>query len=236
MWGWAIGAAVSGAVGQGLDNRGTALGLNADHARPPGADPAQPFHLVKGFPHADESGPAAGRVDDDIRELPVELLGQFIAHGFFALDPVGLFERRDIEPALPVLTFGHHPAAVGDEAVNQGHPGAVVLTLQTVGQRHVARHEDMGFQPGPGGVGGQRAGRVAGRGNGQFFHPEFFGHGHGHGHAAGLERGGRVERFVFDVQPRQPELAAQARAWRSGVQPSPRLMTFSACSTGKTSR
>mgnify|MGYP001189146214 CR=1 FL=1 len=36
------------------------------HARTLFSNPAELFHLIKSFPHTDESGPAAGRIENDI--------------------------------------------------------------------------------------------------------------------------------------------------------------------------
>ena len=85
---------------KGFNDRRAATRLNRYHARPRAADPAQFFHLVKSFPHADESRAAAGGVDDDIRQMPIELFGDLVAHGLFAFEPIGLFQSRDIEPAF----------------------------------------------------------------------------------------------------------------------------------------
>src|SRR5262249_27858794 len=48
------------------------------HARPLTADPAKLLHLVKCFPHADESGTAARRVNDRIGQSTTELLEHLV--------------------------------------------------------------------------------------------------------------------------------------------------------------
>ena len=47
------------------------------------ADPAQRLHLVERLPHPDQSGAAAGRIEDHVGQLPAELLGQLVADVFF---------------------------------------------------------------------------------------------------------------------------------------------------------
>src|SRR5215831_1339232 len=41
-------------------DRGAPLCLDRDHSGPPAVDPTHPLHLVKGFPHADQSCASAG--------------------------------------------------------------------------------------------------------------------------------------------------------------------------------
>ena len=97
---------------EGFHDRRAAGGLHGDHLGALGADPAELLELVEGFPHADHADAAAGRVEDRVGQPPAELFGQLEAHGFFAFDAVGLFERRDFEPALGVLALGDDAAAV----------------------------------------------------------------------------------------------------------------------------
>ena len=47
-----------------------AVALDADHPRPVGADQAERLQLVERLGHADDAGPAAGRVDDHVGQLP----------------------------------------------------------------------------------------------------------------------------------------------------------------------
>src|ERR1043166_5929344 len=52
-----------------------ARGLDSEHAWSFFSDPAQRFHLVERFPHANQSGAAAGRIKNRVWEFPVKLLG-----------------------------------------------------------------------------------------------------------------------------------------------------------------
>src|SRR5260370_142596 len=57
------------------DDRRGAGRRHGDHAWPRRADPAERLPLVDRLPHADETGAAAGRVDDDAGQGEAHLLG-----------------------------------------------------------------------------------------------------------------------------------------------------------------
>src|SRR3546814_17157324 len=109
------------AVVESPDDRRATFGLDGNHARPFGPDEAERLQLFNGFPHADKAGAPAGGIEDDVGHLPAKLLGQLQAHRLLALDPLGLFQRRAVEP-LPLLR------ALGDElaALLAAHVDAVV--------------------------------------------------------------------------------------------------------------
>ena len=110
-------------------------------------------------------------IEDGVGQLPAHLLGHLVAHGLLAFDAVRLLERADVEPALVRAALGHHAAAVADQAVDQRDVRAVRLALDVVRLRHVARHEDVGFDAGRRGIRRHRAGGVAGRGIATFLMP-----------------------------------------------------------------
>ena len=87
---------------EGAHDGRAACRLHRHHARPLGAHEADRFEFGERLPHADEAGAAAGRIEDHVRQLPAELLGQLEAHRFLTLDPIGLFQRADVEPTLLV--------------------------------------------------------------------------------------------------------------------------------------
>ena len=129
--------------------------------------PAERGQLVKGLPHADQPGAAAGGIENHVGQPPIELLGQLQAHRLLAFDPVRLLERRDVEPAQPLLAFAHDLAAVGDQPRHQKRLGAGQVAFVLVDGRRVVGHEDEGLDAGPRGVGRHRPAGVAGRGNRQ---------------------------------------------------------------------
>ena len=83
----------------GAHHRRAAFGLHRDHARPLRADEADRLELGERLPHADQAGAAAGRVEDDVGQLPAELLGELQPHRLLAFDPVRLLQRGGVEPA-----------------------------------------------------------------------------------------------------------------------------------------
>ena len=80
--------------------------------------------------------------------MPFELFGDLVAHGLFAFEPIGLFQRRDIEPAFGCFLFGDDAAAIIDQAVDQGEIGAVLRDFDLIGHWCIARHEDVSFDAG----------------------------------------------------------------------------------------
>ena len=69
-------------------------------------------------------------------------------------------------------------AAIADQAIHQRDVRAERLALDVVGLRHIARHEDVRFDSGRGGVGCHGAGGISGRRNRHFADAEFHAHRH----------------------------------------------------------
>ena len=61
---------------EGLDDGRAPLRLHRDHAGSLRTDPADGFELIKGFPHPNEARAPARGVENNVRQLPAELLGQ----------------------------------------------------------------------------------------------------------------------------------------------------------------
>src|SRR5207302_3323651 len=76
------------ALSERLYDRRAPRALDRHEPRQLRPDPADRRQLLERFPHADETDPAAGRIDDDVRHTPSELLGQLEAHGLLALDAI----------------------------------------------------------------------------------------------------------------------------------------------------
>ena len=114
------------------------------------ADEADRLQLGERLPHADQAGAAAGRIEDDVRHLPAELLGKLEPHRLLAFDPVRLLQRRDIEPADLGLALGDDLAAIVDQAVDAIDGGALQRDLADIHLRRVLRTEDRGLDAGSG--------------------------------------------------------------------------------------
>ena len=74
---------------KGTHYRCTPFRLDRNHPRSLASDEPHAFHLAKRLPHTDQPGSPTRRIDDDIGQLPIELLCQLIAHSLFALDAIG---------------------------------------------------------------------------------------------------------------------------------------------------
>ena len=83
------------------------FGLHRDHLRArAGRLPADALHFLERLPHADHAGAAAGRIDDPVGELPIELLAELVGHRLLAFDAIRLLQRRDVVPAERLALLG----------------------------------------------------------------------------------------------------------------------------------
>src|SRR5882724_613723 len=153
--------------------------------------PAQVLELGERLPHADEPRASASRIQNDVRQLPIELFRQFQTHGFLAFDSIRLLQRGQIKPTFFRLPVPDDSAAVIDEAIDVKCLRARQPALLGVDGRGVLRHEYVGLHAGAGGVGRHRPSGVAGGGRGHSTDPEIPGLGDGHRHTARLEAAGR---------------------------------------------
>ena len=184
---------------EGAHDGGAACALHADHARARRADQPHLLHLVKRLPHPDQAGSPAGGVDDHVRQRPVKLLGDLIAHRLLALDAIRLAQCADVEPAVRGHALAHLDAAVVDQPIDQGdvRPQFAAFDLEEAG--HVLRHIDVGGQTGGGGIGAHGAGGVARAGDRQLLRPQLPGAADGHPQPARLEGGRHIQPLVLDI-------------------------------------
>ena len=81
------------------------VGLGDDDAGCAPAGPTPVPHFLKRFPHADDTFTAARRVDDRVRQVPIELLGELDRERLVAFDPVRFAQGRDVEEAAFLREF-----------------------------------------------------------------------------------------------------------------------------------
>src|SRR5665213_3260010 len=144
------------------------------------SDPIQPRYCIssKAFHIPMSPTPAPGRIENRVRQLPVELLGDLVAHRLLPLDPERLLEARDIEPAFCLLALVDHFRAVADQSVDEGYVCTILLALHAICDWDVLRHEDVRFQAASRAVRRERARRVAGRGDRNLLDPVRLAHGY----------------------------------------------------------
>src|SRR5262249_16785634 len=118
-----------------FDNRRTPCRWHRDHPRPLRSNPAQALHLLESLPHPDQPHAAAGRIDDRVGQLALELLPQLVGHRLLALDAVRFFESGDVKPAFAVLLLGHVAPAIKDGSIKLAHVSAKRTALQDIGER-----------------------------------------------------------------------------------------------------
>ena len=98
------------------------------------------------------------------RHAPAELFGDLEAHCLGAFGVIG--PQVDVDEA-PAVLEGHLGTQPVDLVVGAGDAddlGAVDARAEDLGPLQIGRHEDVAFQPGRGGVGGDAVGQVARRG------------------------------------------------------------------------
>src|SRR6185369_3165804 len=194
-----------------LDDRRASSGLHGNHAWTLRSDPAQLFHFIERFPHADHSNSTARRVDDRVRQRPAHLLGHFVTHRLFALYAKRLFQGGHVEPALGLFAFTDHTSAIGNQTVNQGDLRAIAFTFHAIRHKNIFGHEEICFDVCRRRVGSEGAGRVPGRRRCNFLDAVMASHGYGSGHTSRLECARRVESFFFDENVRNLATRKQRR-------------------------
>ncbi len=162
------------------------------------ADEADGLELGERLPHADQPGAAAGRIEDDVRHLPAELLGELEPHRLLALDPIRLLQRRGVEPADLFLALRDQLAAIVDQPVDAIDARALQRDLADVHLRRILRAEDRGADAAAARIGGERGAGIAVGRHRHVGDAERLRHRHRHDEAARLERAGRQPAFVLD--------------------------------------
>ena len=213
----------------GADDGRTAACLYRIHARALGADPAQPLHLVERLPHADQAGAAASRIEDRIGQFPAQLSGQFQAHRLLALDPIGLLQRREVEPASLRRAAPDDRAALVDLAVDPPHARALRGDLADIHFGRFLGAEDHRLDPAARRIGGQRGARIAVGRHRDPVHAQLARHGDGHDQPARLERAGRQPPLILTSTWPPPERGIGI----NGVSISPSDTMLSVRRTGK---
>ncbi len=191
-------------------DRGAPFALAGDH---PGAfavrQPADGLKFGKRLPHADQPGTAAGRVQDDVRQFPVELFRQLEPHGFFALNAVRLLEGGEVKPTHQLAPLAHKSAAIVNQPIHPHHGRPGEVRLLHVDHRGVVRHEHERLHPGTRRIGGHGAPGVAGSGTGNAPDAKLVGHRDRQCHAARLEAPGGQPALVLEKQIALAKLGAE---------------------------
>ena len=193
-------------------HHGRAAGrLHRDHARALLADEADRLELGERLPHADQSGAAAGRIEDHVRHLPAELFGEFEPHRLLAFDAVGLLQRGGVEPADLGLAFGDDLAAIVDQPVDAIDGGALQRDLADVHLGRVLRAEDRRLDAAAAGIGGERRAGIAVGRHRHVLDAERLAHRHRHDQAARLEGAGGQPAFILHDELAAAEFLRELR-------------------------
>ena len=194
------------------DDRGAAAGLDRHQPRQRAAHPAQLDQLIQCLVDADHADAAAGGVNDDVRHGPAKLLDDLQAHRLLALEPIRLFQRRNLLIAPAARNSGiDQPAAVADMPAHQVELGPRRGHLAPADGRRLLGHGNQRADPGTSRIQRPRRASVPVRRHGNATHAELGRHGDAHRGTARLKRAGGDRPLVFHQQLRYGELLAQPR-------------------------
>src|SRR6185503_12473585 len=169
-------------------------------------DPSDLAELLESLPHADEANATAGRIDDDVGQLPFELLGELEAHRLLPLDAVRLLQGRCVVPAALGTRALHDRARVRDRARDEIHLRAVRRGLAHDRLRRCVRHHDDNADARARPVCGPGSSGVACCGERDRAHAKLERSGDADRGAACLERPGRQQALVLHAQVWDSEL------------------------------
>src|SRR5262245_9929284 len=93
--------------------------LDANHSGSFGVDPSQLLHFIESLPHAYQSRSSAGWIQDHMRELPIELLREFVSKRLLALQAKRLFKGGKIEPTFGCAAPGGFTTTFGDKSFHK---------------------------------------------------------------------------------------------------------------------
>ncbi len=136
--------------------------------------------------------------------MKVRRLAKLVDHlerrRLLALDPHRVDAVHDLHLA-GLTQLADDPQRIVEVALDRNRRRAVHQRLRQFAQRDIAvRQQHDALDPGAGRVGRRRGGRVAGARANDHLRTPFHRLGHRHGHAAVLERSGRVQPLVLQVQ------------------------------------
>ena len=181
-----------------LHDGGTAGGLCGVHPRQV-VDQVEIAELRGALVHPDEADAAAGRVDDRVGHVPVELFDRLVQHRLLRLVAVGRDERLRRVPVLLVHALAVGGAGVGDLPLDDVEFAAVDLDHRLLGEARALGQPDVGVHVRLCGVGCGGLPGVAGGVERDRFRAVLGGGGHRAGLPAVLERPSGVVPLVFDV-------------------------------------
>ncbi len=161
---------------------------------------------------------AGGHGDDGVLGgAPAGLLDDFKAHALGAFGVVGAHIDVDEGPGIFAGDFGAEAVDFVVVAFDADDGSAVNEGVEDFALLEVGGDEDVGFEAGGGGVGGDGVGEVAGGGAGDGGETEFLGAAEGDADDAVLEgEGGVVDGVVFDPEFADAEGAREAVGFDEG--------------------
>ena len=158
------------------------------------------LELFECLPHTDDSDAATGGIKDGVRQLPAELLGGFEAHRLLAFDAIGFFQGRQIEPAFGCFSFHHALRTIADESIDERYMRSKDPGFDEIGNRDIARHEDVGFNTSSGGVCSRCSSRISCSGYGDLLDTKFAAHRNRARDTAGLEGERGIHAFILEPE------------------------------------
>ena len=139
------------AAGVGGVDGAAAPGLHGDEAGQ-FADEAHLVQVEEALPQAGDGAAVPHGHGHEIRHLPTQLFRDLEGHGLFALQQVGVDGGVAVVPAELFDGPGGETEGGAVVAFDAEHVGAEDEQLGDLALGRPLRHEDVGLEPGPGGV------------------------------------------------------------------------------------
>ncbi len=195
------------------------LSLDHDEARQRTPQPPHRLELLVRLGDSEEAGPPSGRIYQQVRRAPLELLRYLEPDRFFAFESVRLFEGREIEPAQRGRAPRHHLAGGGDRPLDREHARAGDQRLCNRRGGSLLRHDHSRAKACARRVDSRRATGVARRRDHEPCRPEAPRAGNRQAESARLERARGILTLVLRPEPAETEVRSQPRKRKQGCPP-----------------
>jgi len=183
------------------NDRSAAFGLHGNKARKALREQSHRLQFANRFVNADQADAATGRIQNDVRNVPFELLDQLEAQRLLAFDAIGFFQRRSVVESVFGHRFADDRAGVTDKPVDQPNVRARGDALEPVDRRRALRHDHVCFDSSARTVSSPRSAGVSIGGHCKRIHAQLARARNADRRTTRFERRGRQQSFVLYEEP-----------------------------------